>query len=203
MDKISLMFQSLICNEFLPLLANKTNVELHVLREYWNEYYSGEEVLTFPTVIPPSPPTTKIYSASELNNFKIKDLKVLCGNLKLTKVGVKQQIIDRILDSYGQVKSHDTNEEDDVDGVSTVNSLNMEKFRAPDVKIGKNENGHWIHEETKIVFTSDEEYIDGIRCRWALGYEDEDGQVEDLTADMIETCNQYGFRYKEPLNIIV
>lgn len=89
------------------------------------------------------------------------------------------------------------------DDEKKVGKLQHKKFRLPDVNIVKNQNGHWINEETKIVFTSDEEYDDGIRCRLAIGYEDDDGHVEDLNADKIELCNMYGFRYREPSVIAI
>ena len=70
------------------------------------------------------------------------------------------------------------------------------------VNVARNENGNLIHDETKIVFSSDEQYIDGVKCRMAIGYEDEDGHVVDLTSDKIELCNQYGFKYEEPLVVM-
>lgn len=243
MDKITRLFTTVICNEFLPLVARKTGAELSVLMKYWDEFNKDDHIpaVELPTVAPATrvqhaPAQRKVYSAAELNKLKIKDLKVICDEMKISKSGVKQQIIDKILDKcgvrdnvepvsevvykkkVGKKSVSDGEEEEtkkkafkkvsetsinDDEKIESPKKLNLEKLRAPDVKITQNENGHWIHEETKIVFTSDEEYIDGMRCRLAIGYEDEDGTVEDLTSDMIEKCNQYGFRYREPINIII
>lgn len=226
MDKVSQLFSTVICNEFLPLLSHKTGVNLEELVKCWNDYNGTGMVipsLELPTLPKAPPPTTskKIYSQTELNKLKIKDLKVICDELKIIKGGVKQQIVDRILEKCGVQKTEDeakeqpvasppkikhdsvSSEESDDEKKASPKKLNLEKLRAPAVKISQNDNGHWIHEETRIVFTSDEEYIDGIKCRVAIGFEDEDGTVEDLTAEMIQRCHQYGFRYNEPTNIIV
>lgn len=189
MDRITKLFST----EFFPLVVKKTGVELNVLMECWEEFNRGQK-REVKNVQRETPDRKKVYSATELDKLKIKELKAICEELNISKSGLKRQIIDNIL-THCDVKEE---KRDD-----SPKKLNLENLRALPVKITQNENGHWIHEDTKIVFTSDEEYIDGISCRLAIGYEDEDGAVEDLTAKMIDTCDQYGFRYREPVNIVI
>lgn len=262
MNKITKLLTNVMCNEFFPFVESKTGVEISELIKCWDEFNRGdvnvkvERPIVMESLTHTQQNQKKVYSATELNKLKIKDLKVICEELKISKSGVKQQIIDKILskccvkdnvdEKVSEVEKRTSSDEelntDDesktmkkrekmnkcrVDETKKVvkrrtssdeeltstddeskdqlvrRKIDLEKLRAPAVKITQNENGHWIHKETNIVFTSDEEYIDGIRCRLAIGYEDEDGNVEDLTSDMIDTCNQYGFRYREPTNIII
>jgi len=211
MAKITKLFTNVICDEFLPFVAKETGVELGVLINCWGEFNRGDGQISrvqVPQASPPPPQQQrKVYSSAELNKLKIKDLKAICEDLNIGKTGVKRQIIDKILAKCGVKVMQDDVEPEETKKTpkpeTPPKKFNLEKLRAPPVKITQNETGHWIHDETKIVFTADEDFIDGMRCRIAIGYEDEDGTVEDLTAEKIETCNQYGFRYKEPTNIII
>lgn len=174
-------------------------------------------------------PVTATQTAEDLEHLKIKDLKAICESMHISKGGVKQSLIKRILEAKTpslvfsstadrdllppakKLKTFDNERTDDVavnpsvckegkkkEEQVKIGKLRIENYRLPDVEIHKNESGHWINNETKIVFTSDEEFEDGVRCRLAIGFEDEDGHVEELTAEKIELCNQYGFRYREP-----
>lgn len=244
MARISNAIENIVVNEFLPYLRERLDVDVEMLISAWKDFNWGtsvqeagaqasgaqETVVREATAQPSSSlkrplPDQHAYTAEELDNLKIKDLKAICEKLRIAKGGVKQQLIDRILGNKNDQRpisfnskpsvqpppakkakqSDDDAEEEDgskIDG-SKISKILLEKFRMPDVTIAKNESGHWINSETKIVFTSDEEYSDGVRCRMAIGYEDEDGHVEALDAEKIELCNLYGFRYREPTVIAI
>lgn len=117
------------------------------------------------------------------------DVHASCSDTEMSSNGIKGSGCDPKQNSDG-------------DCTKKVGKLQLDKYRQPDVAIVKNQYGHLIHDETKIVFSSDENYIDGVKCRMAIGYEDEDGHVEALTAEKIEQCNQYCFKYIEPSVIV-
>ena len=222
-----------IVKDFLPFLSNKTGVDLPLLVATWEEFngvkvkaQNGKSKLD--SIQKPTEQAPMTYTSGVLEKMTIKDLKVVCENLHLTKVGLKQQLIQRILEASEpcpsqvdeQVAGPDLEVQPEAvpeavpepvakKPIKSVKKssktpadrshlkLDFSKLRGPDVTIEKNENGNWINKETGIVFTSDEEYDEGIRCRLAIGFEDEDGYVENLTDEKIELCNQYGFRYRD------
>ena len=201
-QRVSQLFLAEIRDEFLPFLAGKTSVSIVTLNRYWTEF-NGQTVEPESSEQPAV--KAKTYTQDELEHLKIKDLRDLCGTFKLTKAGVKQQLIDKILAKIGtpNVETRAAPVKVKIPSPVQQPKLDLEKFRAQPVAIAKNENGHWIDANTSIVFSEDEEYIDGVKCRIAIGYEDEDGTVEDLTAELINACNRFNFRYREPANIII
>lgn len=226
MNKIIKSVNVTIVHEFLPFLSDRTNIKVSTFLKFWEEFNNQENHESEKRKIM----ETVEYTQESLNQLKIKDLKNICEELNLLKKGVKTEIVERILDSQNpssmnephkskktNVKSYieDENEDENDDGeyevpikkkttkkvVSKKGKIDLEQFRAPEAVITQHKEGYWIHDETKIVFSPNEEYIDGMKCRLAIGFEDKDGNIEDLDAEHIELCNVYFFRYKEPINL--
>ena len=165
------------------------------------------------------------YTIDDLRASKISDLKKICETYGLTKGGVKLALITRICEKLSIVESIDSPQPsaspaaspkkrktvdaaaaDTPTGTGTDDApskLDLESLRAPPIIIEQNEYGHWIHPETSIVFTAEEEYVDGKKVKIALGFEDTDGNVEDLNEEKIQQCLKYNFQYRNPDNIIV
>ena len=69
------------------------------------------------------------------------------------------------------------------------------------IELTTDEYGNIVHEETGIAFSHDEEEIDGVKCRCAIGYRLKSGHIKELTEEKLEVCNQYGFRFLAPQNL--
>lgn len=203
------------------------------LKELWVSFISGATGSSPTTqknkkrrVDPESKPETKKdepkYTIDTLRASKISDLKKICETYGLTKGGVKLTLITRICEKLGIDDSVDspqtldepapkkckpTKVDESKETALVIDSapskLDLESLRAPPVIIEQNEYGHWIHRETSIVFTAEEEYVDGKKVKIALGFEDVDGNVEDLNEEKIQQCLKYNFQYRNPDNIIV
>lgn len=72
--------------------------------------------------------------------------------------------------------------------------------KKPEIVIITDIYGNVVHEETGIAFSHDEEEIDGVKCRYAIGYRLDSGHLEELDAEKMKICDQYSFRYRVPEN---
>jgi hypothetical protein len=221
---------SVLCKDFFPLLAEKISVSEDKILSIWNSYLNNSESLSqIPSQIQPKisldipkPKKKEVkktigadevseMSATQINKLLLKELMEVSKEMGLPTKGLKANLAKNIIEKLGK------------DGGESIKSAPrsipkakksgekkptqktvLESLKPPNVSIHKNEYGRMINDDTKIIFTEDEEYIDGVRCRIAIGYqcdEDEDHDVKDLTPEKIELCNQYGFRYRLPDNI--
>lgn len=216
MAKLASVIDELIEKEFIPFLEKTTKIDAKILLSSWREFNKMTVEKQPKAVEEPKVEQKPVatYTNAELEILKISDLKAICETLRLPKGGLKQQLIQRIMAQRGTSRPLDfcggqppakkqkivpeciAFDDDELD--MELGKIDMAQIRMPDVTIVKNSNGHWINEETKIVFTEDEQLYGGIKSRLAIGFEDEDGHVEDLNAEKIELCNEYMFRYKEP-----
>lgn len=150
-------------------------------------------------------------------------LKEICKRKNLKVTGTKKQLLTRIQENNAvsapppppdtpPLFDAETDEEDLVT-ITPVRPIKkaqrkrllpnvleeMEK-KKPEVIIVTDKYGNIIHEETGIAFSHDEEEIDGVKCRYAIGYRLESGHLEELNTEKMELCHQYGFRYRVPEN---
>jgi hypothetical protein len=63
----------------------------------------------------------------------------------------------------------------------------------PKVAIRRNQFGKFEHPETSLIFNN--------KTQKVVGKQNDDGTIEDLTPDDIDTCNQYKFQYETPENL--
>lgn len=81
--------------------------------------------------------------------------------------------------------------------------IRMMEEKKPKIELITDDFGNIVHEETGIAFSHDEEEVDGVKCRCAIGYVLESGHLEELTKEKMEVCQRYGFRFLIPQNFDV
>ena len=172
----------------------------------WKEYIKeveGKEVVkptkkATPKARTPAEPKAPVVlseiDGDNLDGLKLAELRGLCKSENLKVAGTKQQLVERLTDFKNGV----VEEKPQRSPKAKKPKKPTKPTPIPQVEIDVNENGNYIHKETGIVFSSDEEKVDGVKCRVAIGYENEEGDVEELTSDHIETCKRYNFRYRFP-----
>lgn len=193
-------------NGFIPLLCEKFNLEEEEIEKLWMDFTTGKcskskkksvKIISSDVDLSEEEEqeeeeTNQTLDREALSKLKLTDLKEICRKKKLKVSGTKSQVIDRILDLPEE--SLPTKKKASKKPV-------LEKIEKPEIKIEKNDYGNLIHIETKIVFREEEEEINGYKCRMAIGIENEEGSVDPLSSEVIETCKQYGFKYQVPDNL--
>lgn len=204
-------FNLIITTEFIPELARQiaefTSYEnTGDLDSKINEEWAKFTSLKFTKSIDDKKPIKKIVEknkitqemvltmpANKLLKLQLKDLVVLCTEMNLVTKGTKMQLVKNIITKTGMTDSGSkTNKEIIKEIPPPVYRMKTQKIteilpEQSEIVIEKNLYGNLIHKESNIVFNTDKEL--------AIGYEDTDGTVKNLTVEMHDLCNKYGFKY--------
>jgi len=167
--------------------------------ELW-ELYSNEKSENLQNIKPQKVETQEIeVSTTDILSMKVAELKALCKTRGLKVSGKKNDLLERLLgrkvddkevkspvrkSPKKKSKSFTTKEKDVV-----------KKVKPPSLKISKNSNGEYMHEDSKLVFNPDTKKV------FAKYIEGEGNQP--LTKEDIELCNKFRFAYEMPDNLNV
>lgn len=166
--------------------------------ELW-ELYSNEKSENLQNIKPQKVETQEIeVSTTDILSMKVAELKALCKTRGLKVSGKKNDLLERLLGrkvddkevkspvrKSPKKKSKSTTKEKDV----------VKKVKPPSLKISKNSNGEYMHEDSKLVFNPDTKKV------FAKYIEGEGNQP--LTKEDIELCNKFRFAYEMPDNLNV
>jgi len=118
----------------------------------------------------------------ELEKLSKKELTELCKGKNLKVSGTRGELISRILDYDSKLSQKPS---------QTIIKKLTEKI--PKLELYKNQFGYFEHRETKFVFDT--------KTQKVFGKQNDDGSIEELDAEDIETCKKYKFLYNIPLNL--
>ena len=107
-------------------------------------------------------------------NMKKNELVKICDELKISKSGKKEELINRIIKKQ--------NRKDNI-----IDKLNLS---LNSIVIKKNEYNNYVHIPTSFVFNRDTKCV--------IGKEVEEGQIVQLNKNDINICNKYKFKYNIP-----
>ena len=187
-----------IINDFVKKIAIKYNLDPKDVMSVWdnNEVTSKKVIKSTDTKILDKPPivikkTNDDMDENSLLQYKKTDLQAMCRQRSLKCTGTKEQLIGFLL---GKEVSSDTPKKEapvkkmDVSKkvVSTPVVKNL-MSSIPTVAIRRNKYGNHEHPETNFIFDK--------KTKKAIGKQNEDGTIEDLTEEDIDVCNQWKFQY--------
>lgn len=135
-------------------------------------------------------------SVERLSKCTKVELNALCKTKGLKCTGTKEVLLQRLLgkeDQPVEKKVAKTTVSKPVSKVEKKPSIIQNLLSNKENKIArKNEFGNWFYPGTRIVLNEK-------LC--AIGVQEEDGTVGDLTDDDIEECKKYKLTYKIPNNL--
>ena len=141
-------------------------------------------------------------SARSTDKRTVVELKALCKDKGLPVSGTKAELIARLqradtgeVTATAVVSSSTKTTKKPATPTSTLSPMirKLQESRSV-LSIRKNEFGHFMHTETKLVFDNDKSQI-------VIGTQADDGDIYELDEDDIEKCKQYGFKYQLPSNL--
>ncbi len=122
-----------------------------------------------------------------LMGMSVPELKAICKSKGMKVSGKRQELLDRILASQ--------NASADVSKVEKKPKKKSPKKRSPPVPISsitikKNQFGNYEHPETHLVLSKERQVV--------IGKQNDNGTIDQLTADDIKLCDQFKFNYDLP-----
>lgn len=128
---------------------------------------------------------------NELCSLSRPELAAICKQNKLVSTGTKEALICRLAkinsDKYKtEIKKVLPRFQKKSDVLSIV------KKYVPIINVSRNKWGNYEHHETSLVFNQD---------HIVYAKQDNDGTLNNLTPDDIETCKQYKFEWLLPENL--
>lgn len=133
---------------------------------------------------------------TELKGMKKPELVEICKSQNLKRTGTKAELIARIIEASGGTVS-DTGTKTSAKTSAKTNSVKSvtKKLlsKAPSFAIRRNNFGNYVHPESKLVFNN--------KTQEVIGVQNEDGTIDDLTPEDIDTCNKFKFKYVLPENL--
>jgi hypothetical protein len=185
MSLSQLVVDALECSvsKFIKQVSSKHGISEDELTTIW----SGKQVCSKPKTAPPEGA-----DHSQLLKLSLKELQALCKDKDMKHTGTKIVLARRI---SGEEVTPDVKPKAAAKNVPKVSSV-VEKLKAsvPTVNIRRNQFDNYEHPETSFVFD--------FKTKKVIGKQNDDGSVEELTSEDIDTCNKYNFQVSEiPSNL--
>lgn len=204
----------LYCDE----VSKKFNIDRNALEELWRGVSNGVSTAVKPVVKPVTITSTDTSSAKlddlspeRLNKCTKVELEALCRHHAVKVTGKKDELIERLIAvSKGEnVPKPTRGKKTETASFKTKNVANSKEARAAAAKslvekiledskntsipVRPNKFGNLEHPSTGIVFDR--------KSMKALGKQEDDGTLSDLTEDDIEFCKQNKYSYNIPENL--
>jgi hypothetical protein len=186
--------------QLLTQISTKYEIDINELMIEWNNSFvnmsnSDSKKLTKEKSTPVK--EQDLSSQTNLSTLKKSDLQTLCRENGLKCSGTKEQLLRYL--SEKKIEGGVSTEKSVVEKVSK----NSQKEETPVVKklssaipivsIRRNRYGNHEHSETTLVFDT--------KTKKAIGKQNSDGTIEELTEEDIDICNQWKFIYDIPVNL--
>ena len=202
-------FTNYLTAGFFQRLSERFNINIEDVLQCWADHIHDDTEDTIEIKAPASkssisakptrgaePTQTETLDEGELpdnlEGMKIAELRELCRARGHKVAGNKAALIGRLMGKEPpKLKAPPS---------KPTKPPKQTSAPVPTVDIVVNAYGNYIHEPTGIVFSANEEKIEGVSCRCAIGYQAEDGEVEELDSAHMDICKQYNFHYKFPEN---
>ena len=135
-----------------------------------------------------------------LDKMVVAELKKLCKEKGYKCSGKKQDLIARLRGEEGEsalapvkksVKSSKSSKEDVENSSSEV--IKKLTSKIPSISIRRNQFDNYEHPETGFVFND--------KTKKVIGKQNDDGSIEELSAEDINVCKQFKFDYSLPDNL--
>jgi hypothetical protein len=184
-----------VVNNFIQKIASKYNLDPAEILAEWN----GTSVKKSSDVDVVNTGGDTMDEAT-LSQYKKPELQALCRQKALKCTGTKEQLISYLLGKEGgssskppvAKKETPAKKVEDTKNISTPVAKKL-LSSIPTVAIRRNQHGNHEHPDTSLVFDK--------KTKKAIGKQNDDGTIDDLTPEDIDICNQWKFQYVLPDNL--
>ena len=159
-----------LIRNFISDVSSKFNISKEDLNNMWDKKDNKDNKI----VNKEGEDVREVDDMEKYKNMKKNDLVKICNELKISKSGKKEELINRIIKKQ--------NRKDNI-----IDKLNLS---LNSIVIKKNEYNNYVHIPTSFVFNKDTKCV--------IGKEIEEGQIVQLNKNDINICNKYKFKYNIP-----
>ena len=159
-----------LIRNFISDVSSKFNISKEDLNNMWDKKDNKDNKI----VNKEGEDVREVDDMEKYKNMKKNDLVKICNELKISKSGKKEELINRIIKKQ--------NRKDNI-----IDKLNLS---LNSIVIKKNEYNNYVHIPTSFVFNRDTKCV--------IGKEVEEGQIVQLNKNDINICNKYKFKYNIP-----
>jgi hypothetical protein len=185
-------------NNFIRQIAIKYNLDQNELMSEWDGTTTSKIKAPIKKSSTPdiSSNTDDNMNEATLSQYKKVDLQALCRQKALKCTGTKEQLIGYLLGKDSSTSP--PKKEAPVKKVIEEKSISTPVAKKltssiPTVAIRRNQHGNHEHPDTSLVFDK--------KTKKAIGKQNQDGTIDDLTPEDIDICNQWKFQYVLPSNL--
>ena len=181
-----------VINKFIKNIATKYDLDPNELLAEWEDNSTSKVNKQPVNKQPDIPSGNDDIDQNTLTQYKKTELQDLCRKRSLKCTGTKEQLISFLLGKDVSLSEKPITKKAETKIVSApvVKKLTSS---IPTVAIRRNQFGNHEHPDTSLVFDKN--------SKKAIGKQNEDGTIEDLTEDDIDMCNQWKFSYIIPDNL--
>ena len=181
-----------VINKFIKNIATKYDLDPNELLAEWEDNSTSKVIKQPVNKQSDIPSGNDDIDQNTLTQYKKTELQDLCRKRSLKCTGTKEQLISFLLgkDVTLSEKPITKKAETKIVSAPVVKKLTSS---IPTVAIRRNQFGNHEHPDTSLVFDKN--------SKKAIGKQNEDGTIEDLTEDDIDMCNQWKFSYIIPDNL--
>ena len=183
---------------FIKQIATKYNLDTNELLSEWDDTSPVKAKIPAKKSSTPdvAPITGDNMDEASLSKYKKPELQALCRQKALKCTGTKEQLIGYLLGK--DVSSPPSKKEAPVKKVvedKNISTPVAKKLTSsiPTVAIRRNQYGNHEHPDTSLVFDK--------KTKKAIGKQNQNGTIDDLTPEDIDICNQWKFQYVIPSNL--
>lgn len=179
-----------VINNYIDAITTKYNIDKSELQQLWSNK-SDKAVL-----VPSLTDTTDLSHDRLLKSTKA-ELIALCKKHGCKCSGTKAVLISRLLGNEEKEVSNEKKKPKKTETKKVVDPSNTRILKRllvdkPSLCIRLNQFGNYEHPETHLVFVD----------KKVVGKQNENGDIDGLTKEDIQTCNKFKFNYKIPDNIV-
>lgn len=195
-----------LINVYIDELSEKYNIDKKELADIW--YGNKNDSVVEKKVVEKKVVEKKVEKkinytdddVGKLAKMKKEDLMMLCKekNVNFKSKSTKQDLINLLIgEKGGETKNNDKKETkvekrvEKKEDIPTV--LKKLSNTTPTVAIRRNAFDNFEHPESKLVFDE--------KTKIVIGKQNDDGTVDELSPDDIDTCNKYKLEYNMPFNL--
>jgi hypothetical protein len=185
-----------VINNFIQQISSKYDLDPNDLLQMWDCNSILTKVVPKKSLVTNIPSATDDIDENALLQYKKPEIQALCRQRGLKCTGTKEQLIALLLSKDGSsaVKKEVVSKKSEpIKKVSSTPVAQKLVSSIPTVAIRRNQHGNHEHPETSFVFDK--------KTKKAIGKQNEDGTIDDLTSEDIDICNQWKFQYVLPDNL--
>ncbi len=178
--------------EYIKLLLVEYDLDEQELLDIWAKAHPVVETLL--VEVEPIPPTELVDGDEKLlKAMKKPALQAMCKERKLSQVGNKMDLINRLLKREQPKVSKEKKTKTPKEKAPKASKAVLNTLVAKTLNVRRNDFGNYEDADTGFVFDAQTKIV--------IGKQNPTGSIDDLTVADVEKCIELKYSYRLPINL--